>query len=191
MCRCVYPRRGRGLTEGVTACAVGARAHLRSAYRWCQPMWMRNTMGDGGRCGRQPPKSGCIIVAPGWLAYLGLVVEGGNLPPKSGCRNYLQTEGCVYIYNRSSAVVVNVSMSRGRQANPVLTYETALRRFFCDTPRRVGQSDDVGNRDGGEVAYLRHAEFGVEENPGTLRCALHTGLRMSAVALRRERQTGG
>ena len=40
--------------------------------------------------------------------------------------------------------------------------------------------------DGGEVAYLRHAEVGVEENPGTLRCALHTGLRKSAVALRRE-----
>ena len=31
--------------------------------------------------------------------------------------------------------------------------------------------------EGGEVAYLRHAEVGVEENPGTLRCALHTGLR--------------
>ena len=27
---------------------------------------------DGGG---QPPKGGCIIVAPGWLAYLGLVVE--------------------------------------------------------------------------------------------------------------------
>ena len=27
---------------------------------------------DGGW---QPPKDGCIIVAPGWLAYLGLVVE--------------------------------------------------------------------------------------------------------------------
>ena len=40
--------------------------------------------------------------------------------------------------------------------------------------------------DGGEVAYLRHAEVGVEENPGTLRCALHTGLWKSAVALRRE-----
>ena len=95
-------------------------------------------------------------------------------------------------YNRSSAVVVNASMSRGRRANPVLTYETALRRFFCDTSRRVGRSDDDGGRwgeataDGGEVAYLRHAEVGVEENPGTLRCALHTGLRKSAVALRRE-----
>ena len=40
--------------------------------------------------------------------------------------------------------------------------------------------------EGGEVAYLRHAEVVVEENPGTLRCALHTGLRKSAVALRRE-----
>ena len=40
--------------------------------------------------------------------------------------------------------------------------------------------------EGGEVAYLRHAEVGVEENPGTLRCALRTGLRKSAVALRRE-----
>ncbi len=39
---------------------------------------------------------------------------------------------------------------------------------------------------GGEVAYLWHAEVGVEENPGTLRCALRTGLRKSAVALRRE-----
>ena len=52
--------------------------------------------------------------------------------------------------------------------------------------------DDVAIRwvmataDGGEVAYLRHAEVGVEENPGTLRCALRTGLRKSAVALRRE-----
>ena len=27
---------------------------------------------------RQPPKGGCIIVAPGWLAYLGLVVERKN-----------------------------------------------------------------------------------------------------------------
>ena len=38
-------------------------------------MWMRNTMGDGGRWARQPPMDGCIIVAPGWLAYLGLVAE--------------------------------------------------------------------------------------------------------------------
>ena len=45
--------------------------------------------------------------------------------------------------------------------------------------------------DGGEVAYLRHAEVGVEENPGTLRCALHTGLWKSAVALRRESANRG
>ena len=42
----------------------------------------------------------------------------------------LQTEGCVDIYNRSSAVDANGLMSRGRQANPVLTCATALRRFF-------------------------------------------------------------
>ena len=69
--------------------------------------------------------------------------------------------------------------------------------FFCDTSRRVGQSDDDGGRwgeataDGGEVAYLRHAEVGVEENPGTLRCALRTGLWKSAVALRRESANRG
>ena len=109
-------------------------------------------------------------------------------------------------YNRSSAVDVNASMSRGRQANPVLTYETALRRFFASRRWRNqmmmavdgdAQSDDDGGRwgeataEGGEVAYLRHAEVGVEENPGTLRCALHTGLRKSAVALRRESANRG
>ena len=63
-------------------------------------------------------------------------------------------------------------------------------RWRCIAP--MGQSDDDGGRwgeataDGGEVAYLRHAEVVVEENPGTLRCALRTGLRKSAVALRRE-----
>ena len=45
--------------------------------------------------------------------------------------------------------------------------------------------------EGGEVAYLRHAEVVVEENPGTLRCALRTGLRKSAVALRRESANRG
>ena len=95
MCRCVYPRRGRGLTEGVTACAVGAGAHLRSAYRWMADDVDAQSDDDGGR----------------WR---------------------------------------------------------------------------MATADGGEVAYLRHAEVGVEENPGTLRCALRTGLRKSAVALRRE-----
>ena len=47
-------------------------------------------------------------------------------------------------YNRSSAVVARASVSRGRRANPVLTYETALRRFFPDgddASRRGVQSD--------------------------------------------------
>ena len=56
--------------------------------------------------------------------------------------------------------------------------------FFNDYAQSAGWR--MATADGGEVAYLRHAEVGVEENPGTLRCALHTGLRKSAVALRRE-----
>ena len=86
-------------------------------------------------------------------------------------------------------------VSRGRQANPVLTYETALRRFFAygGVSRRWMTVFSMGMRraDGGEVAYLRHAEVGVEENPGTLRCALRTGLRKSAVAPRRESANRG
>ena len=67
--------------------------------------------------------------------------------------------------------------------------------FFRIVP--LTQSDDDGGRCGeataedGEVAYLRHAEVVVEENPGTLRCALRTGLRKSAVALRRESANRG
>ena len=37
----------------------------------------------------------------------------------------------LFFYNCSSAVDVRALMSRGRRANPVLTYETALRRFFA------------------------------------------------------------
>ena len=45
-----------------------------TALRRFLPMAMRRA--DGAiRWVRQPPKDGCIIVAPGWLAYLGLVVE--------------------------------------------------------------------------------------------------------------------
>ena len=56
---------------------------------------------------------------------------------------------------------------------------------------RWGNPMDEAIADGGEVAYLRHAEVVVEENPGTLRCALRTGLRKSAVALRRESANRG
>ena len=38
----------------------------------------------------------------------------------------------VCLYNRTSAVVRVPPVSRGRQANPVLTYITALRRFLGD-----------------------------------------------------------
>ena len=81
--------------------------------------------------------------------YAALCIPGyGRVP--SLCDERVQTEGCVDIYNRSSAVVVRALMSRGRQANPVLTYETALRRFFrlwrCIATR--GQYDDDGGRCG-------------------------------------------
>ena len=63
-----------------------------------------------------------------------------------------------------------------------------LRLWRCNAPlahtdgwRTMGEA----TAEGGEVAYLRHAEVVVEENPGTLRCALHTGLWKSAVAPRR------
>ena len=43
---------------------------------------LRRFLGDGFfamtmaiRRRRQPPKGGCIIIAPGWLAYLGAVEE--------------------------------------------------------------------------------------------------------------------
>ena len=111
---------------------------------------------------RQPPKDGCIIIAPGWLAYLGAepreliyrrraVVEitgnnfsklsqrpaiGSGVPPAREMRRmrsaYWVTEKCRrsatmpmwrwHFYNRSSAVVACATESRGRQANPVLTY---------------------------------------------------------------------
>ena len=68
MRRCVYPRRGRGLTEGVTACAVGAGAHLRSAYRWMADDvdaqydgW--RTMGEAtadGRLYNRSPRLACL-----------------------------------------------------------------------------------------------------------------------------------
>ena len=138
MRRCVYPRRGRGLTEGVTACAVGAGAHLRSAYRWMADDVDAQSDDDGGRWARQPPKVGKwrtsgtqrLVSRRIPARYAALCVPGyGRVP--SLCDERLQTEGCVDIYNRSSAVVARASVSRGRQANPVLTYETALRRFFA------------------------------------------------------------
>ena len=57
-------------------CAVGA-IRLGGNRRWVMAddvdAQSDGVMADDGV--RQPPKDGCIIVAPGWLAYLGLVVE--------------------------------------------------------------------------------------------------------------------
>ena len=72
---------------------------------------------DGGG---QPPKGGCIIVAPGWLAYLGLVVNEGIYRRRAVVEIICKLGDD--IYNRSSAVVADALMSRGRRANPVLTY---------------------------------------------------------------------
>ncbi len=43
---------------------------------WRMPMWgVFFAMAMAIRRRRQPPKDGCIIIAPGWLAYLGSVEE--------------------------------------------------------------------------------------------------------------------
>ena len=44
---------------------------------WRMPMWggFLGAMVMAIRRRRQPPKDGCIIIAPGWLAYLGSVEE--------------------------------------------------------------------------------------------------------------------
>ena len=129
---------------------------------------------------RQPPMAGkwrtsgtqSLVSRRIPARYAALCIPGyGRVP--SLCDERVQTEGCVDIYNRSSAVVVNALMSRGRQANPVLTYETALRRFFCDTSRRVGQSDDVGNRRwrGSGVPPARRGWCRGESRHATLRFA--------------------
>ena len=136
----------------------------------------------GGSCGRinLPPKSGCInhgkyfskLSQPSshrWWRTSGTrdlkdAQDPGTHPLRSTCR---VTEKCRrsatmpmwrwHFYNRSSAVVACASVSRGRRANPVLTYETALRRFLrCTAPlantKRCRfyqwgwQSEDGGNR---------------------------------------------
>ena len=68
-----------------------------------------------------------------WLSRIFCFVAIRNRPPSTvslqpkKLRDEMRLSGC--LYNRSSAVDVRVLVSRGRQANPVLTYETALRRF--------------------------------------------------------------
>lgn len=61
-------------------------------------------------------RRGCIILAPGWLAYLpGVGIWIKNLPPKNGCINDLQGI-CVCVI--------------GFANRHELTSTTALRRFF-------------------------------------------------------------
>ena len=70
--------------------------------------------------------SGTIPHAPSAVC----VVRMGLLGVTRRWRECMRLVVC--LYNRSSAVVRVPPVSRGRQANPVLTYETALRRFlFC------------------------------------------------------------
>ena len=90
---------------------------------------MRNLMMMVDDGGWQPPKVGkwrtsgtqSLVSRRIPARYAALCIPGyGRMP--SLCDEIVQIEGCVDIYNRSSAVDVNALMSRGRQANPVLTY---------------------------------------------------------------------
>ena len=69
--------------------------------------------------------SGTIPHAPSAVC----VVRMGLLGVTRRWRECMRLVVC--LYNRSSAVVRVPPVSRGRRANPVLTYETALRRFFA------------------------------------------------------------
>ena len=69
----------------------------------------------------------------------------------------LQTDHDFDICNRSSAVAVRVLVSRGRQANPVLTYETALRRFWGQSALFMGKWRTSGTQLRGRCAETRHA----------------------------------
>ena len=74
----------------------------------------------------------------------------------SSLRDEMRLSGC--LYNRSSAVDVRVLASRGRQANPVLTYETALRRFFkWQSALFMGKWRTSGTQLRGRCAESRHA----------------------------------
>ena len=89
-------RRAHGVTPMAMYCADGAN-------RW---------MADDGV--RQPPKDGCIIVAPGWLAYLGSV---------EGERIYRRRAVVEVICKVIAVVLLDL------RTDQVLAYTTALRRF--------------------------------------------------------------
>ena len=100
----------------------------------------------GGSCGRinLPPKSGCINHGKYFSKLSQRPAIGSGVPParemgrmrriparirfapRTGLRkSAVAPRRCMWrrhFYNRSSAVVACASVSRGRQANPVLTY---------------------------------------------------------------------
>ena len=100
-------------------CAVGAIRGVMAADGVRQPpmagKW--RTSGTQSLVSRRIPARYAALCIPGY----------GRVP--SLCDERVQTEGGADLYNRSSAVDANGLMSRGRRANPVLTYTTALRRF--------------------------------------------------------------
>ena len=110
----------------------------------------------GVSCGRinLPPKSGCINHGKYFSKLSQRPAIGSGVPParekgrmrripahirfapRTGLRKSAVAprrcrcgDDSRHFYNRSSAVVACASVSRGRRANPVLTYKTALRRF--------------------------------------------------------------
>ena len=112
----------------------------------------------GVSCGRinLPPKSGCINHGVYFSKLSQRPAMGSGVPPACEMRRMRRIQARIrfdprtglrksavaprrcmwrwYFYNRTSAVVACAAVSRGRQANPVLTYKTALRRFpLCST----------------------------------------------------------
>ena len=67
----------------------------------------------------------------GILRILPISRAGGTPLPMAGRLTQLAKIIFRDLYNRSSAVDANGLVSRGRRANPVLAYETALRRFWA------------------------------------------------------------
>ena len=102
-----------------------------------------------------PPKSGCINHGK-YFSKLSQPAIGSGVPParemgrmrriparirfapRTGLRkSAVAPRRCMWrwhFYNRTSAVVACALVSRGRLANPVLTYKTALRRFPSAQP---------------------------------------------------------
>ena len=90
---------------------------LRRFFEWQSALFMGKWRASGtqlrGRCAESRHAAASLRV-PGYVRV-------------SSLRDEMCLSGC--LYNRSSAVDVCALASRGRQANPVLTYETALRLF--------------------------------------------------------------